>query len=70
MILYAVSGILGIAAILFSFGWTIRAIIVAVCAVVILFGNLHFSFERKDISESQKLRQQIEFVDDDDDDDD
>lgn len=70
MILYAVSGILGIAAILFSFGWTIRAIIVAACAVVILFGNLHFSFERKDISESQKLRQQIEFEDDDDDDDD
>ena len=69
MILYAVSGILGIAAIMFSFGWNIRAIVVAVCAVVILFGNLHLSFERKDISESQKLRQQIEFDDDDDDDD-
>ena len=68
MILYAVSGILGISAVLFSFGWTIKALIVGVCAVIILFGNLHFSFERKDISESQMRRQNIEFDGDDDDD--
>ncbi len=57
MILYAVSGILGIAAILFSFGWHIRALCVAVCAGIILLGNLYFSFERKDISESQEMQQ-------------
>ena len=53
MILYAVSGMLGIAAILFSFGWTVKALIVAAAAIAILYGNLNFSFERKDISEKQ-----------------
>ncbi len=60
MILYAVSCILGIAAILFSFGWTVRALSVAGCAVIILLGNLNFSFERKDISESQQTIQNNE----------
>ncbi len=58
MILYAVSGMLGISAILFSFGWTVKALIVAAAAIAILYGNLNFSFERKDISESQE--EQIE----------
>lgn len=58
MILYAVSGMLGISAILFSFGWTVRAVAVAVCAVLILFGNLRFSFERKDISAEQEAEQE------------
>ena len=53
MILYAVSGMLGISAILFSFGWTVKALIVAAAAIAILYGNLNFSFERKDISEKQ-----------------
>ena len=53
MILYAVSGMLGISAILFSFGWTVKALVVAAAAIAILYGNLNFSFERKDISESQ-----------------
>lgn len=57
MILYAVSGILGISAVLFSFGWSVKALIIAACAVIILLGNLHFSFERKDISESQTMQQ-------------
>lgn len=56
MILYAVSGMLGVAAILFSFGWTIKALVVALAAILILYGNLHFSFERKDISESQEAK--------------
>ncbi len=56
MILYAVSSILGIAAILFSFGWTVKALVMAVCAIVILIGNQKFSFERKDISESQSQK--------------
>ncbi len=57
MILYAASGMSGIAAILYSFGttaWKIRAGIVAICALVMLYGNLNFSFERKDISEKQE----------------
>lgn len=58
MILYAVSGMLGVAAILFSFGWNVRAVVVAVCAAVILLGNLNFSFERKDISAEQTAEQQ------------
>ena len=53
MILYAVSGLLGISAIIFSLGWTIKALIMIVCAILILYGNLNFSFERKDIAESQ-----------------
>ena len=53
MILYAVSGMLGISAILFSCGWTVKALIVAAAAIAILYGNLNFSFERKDISEKQ-----------------
>lgn len=56
MILYAVSGMLGVAAILFSFGWTVKALVVAATAIVILYGNLHFSFERKDISASQEAQ--------------
>lgn len=56
MILYAVSGMLGIAAILFSFGWTLKALIMAAAAIVILYGNLYFSFERKDISASQQAQ--------------
>ena len=58
MILYAVSGMLGIAAIIFSFGWPIKALVVAICAIVMLYGNLNFSFERKDIAKSQ--REQVE----------
>lgn len=58
MILYAVSGMLGIAAIIFSFGWPIKALVVAACAIVLLYGNLNFSFERKDIAKSQ--REQVE----------
>lgn len=53
MILYAVSGILGIAAVLFSFGWVLKASVIVVCAILILLGNLYFSFERKDIADSQ-----------------
>lgn len=53
LILYALSGILGISAILFSFGWTLKAFVVAACAIIILYGNLHFSFERKDIANEQ-----------------
>lgn len=59
MILYAVSGILGIASILFSFGWTIKAIAVIACALIILYGNLNFSFERKDIAALQEARSRM-----------
>lgn len=59
MILYAVSGILGIASILFSFGWTIKAIAVIACALIILYGNLNFSFERKDIAALQEERSRM-----------
>ncbi len=60
LILYALSGILGISAILFSFGWTLKAFIVAGCALLILYGNLHFSFERKDIKDEQDGKGQEE----------
>ena len=56
MILYAVSGMLGVAAILYSFGtpeWKIKAGLAALCALLILYGNLNFSCERSDISEKQ-----------------
>ncbi len=59
MILYAVSGILGIASILFSFGWPVKGIAVIVCALVILYGNLNFSFERKDIAALQEARSRL-----------
>lgn len=59
MILYAVSGILGVASILFSFGWTIKAIAVIACALIILYGNLNFSFERKDIAALQEARSRM-----------
>ncbi|MBP5245953.1 MAG: undecaprenyl/decaprenyl-phosphate alpha-N-acetylglucosaminyl 1-phosphate transferase [Clostridia bacterium] len=53
MILYAVSCMLGIAAIVYSFGWKIKSLIIAVCSILILYFNLNFSFERKDIAKQQ-----------------
>ena len=64
LILYALSGILGISAILFSFGWTIKAFVVAGCALIILYGNLHFSFERKDINDEQNKIQSDNITED------
>ena len=49
---------LGVAAILFSFGWTIKALVMAACAIAILYGNLNFSFERKDLAEAQRKEQE------------
>lgn len=57
MILYAASGMLGVAAILYSFGtlaWKIRGGVVAILALAMIYGNLTLSFERKDISEKQE----------------
>lgn len=47
MVLYAVSGMLGIAAIVFSFGWTLKALAVIVFAIVLLYSNLVLSPKSK-----------------------
>ena len=52
MILYAVSGMLGISAIMFSFGWTIRSLIIIIFTIFILYGNLNSSFKKEITAEN------------------
>lgn len=63
MILYAVSGILGISAILFSFGWSIKATSIAICAILILWGNLVFSIKKSNTAEEAEAAKKEDTLD-------